>query len=415
MERTLKIYRASAGSGKTFTLALEYMKLLVENPHSYRNILAVTFTNKATGEMKERILGKLYGVANNLKDAKDYLDKMVQQLPHLSKETIIKNAGKALDLILHDYGHFRIQTIDAFFQTVLRSLAKELELNGDMEISLDGDTLLDGAVDSYIRNLDPVPSQIAPILNFIDDKLTAGYDWHVGNDLKDFAKNILSEEYQQRGEKLREDMEKANGALLNEFYNKVSKKRKDVIDTAKNIGNRFFQLAGTYKPNDFYGNKNGDPTKGLWGMFAKLQNGEIIEISNTIQKLATTPEKISSVCAGTDEIAHLITAAIPLHREKNNCALSLKHYHQLGMLNSIAKTLKDENEKDKMSRKKSRRGIRVSNKTLITLICILAAVCLLAICPPDYISNPSISTSRQTGLERIRAHLRCPSYRQSSA
>ena len=346
MERTLKIYRASAGSGKTFTLALEYMKLLVENPHSYRNILAVTFTNKATGEMKERILGKLYGVANNLKDAKDYLDKMVQQLPHLSKETIIKNAGKALDLILHDYGHFRIQTIDAFFQTVLRSLAKELELNGDMEISLDGDTLLEGAVDSYIRNLDPVPSQIAPILNFIDDKLTAGYDWHVGNDLKDFAKNILSEEYQQRGEKLREDMEKANGALLNEFYNKVSKKRKDVIDTAKNIGNRFFQLAGTYKPNDFYGNKNGDPTKGLWGMFAKLQNGEIIEISNTIQKLATTPEKISSVCAGTDEIAHLITAAIPLHREKNNCALSLKHYHQLGMLNSIAKTLKDENEKE---------------------------------------------------------------------
>ena len=59
MESTLKVYRASAGSGKTFTLALEYMKLLVENPYSYRNILAVTFTKKATGEMKERILGKL--------------------------------------------------------------------------------------------------------------------------------------------------------------------------------------------------------------------------------------------------------------------------------------------------------------------------------------------------------------------
>ncbi|MBR5861192.1 MAG: UvrD-helicase domain-containing protein, partial [Bacteroidaceae bacterium] len=62
MEKTLKIYRASAGSGKTFTLALEYMKLLIEDPTVYRRILAVTFTNKATGEMKERILGKLYGI-----------------------------------------------------------------------------------------------------------------------------------------------------------------------------------------------------------------------------------------------------------------------------------------------------------------------------------------------------------------
>ena len=115
MESTLKVYRASAGSGKTFTLALEYMKLLVKNPRSYRNILAVTFTNKATGEMKERILGKLYGVANELESANDYLDKLVEQLPHLSRETIIRNAGEALELILHDYGHFRIQTIDAFF------------------------------------------------------------------------------------------------------------------------------------------------------------------------------------------------------------------------------------------------------------------------------------------------------------
>ena len=127
MEKILKIYRASAGSGKTFTLALEYMKLLAENPRAYRSILAVTFTNKATGEMKERILGKLYGVANELDSAKDYLDKMVEQLPHLSRETIVKNSRLALDNILHDYGHFRIQTIDAFFQTVLRSFAKELD------------------------------------------------------------------------------------------------------------------------------------------------------------------------------------------------------------------------------------------------------------------------------------------------
>ena len=78
MIKTLKVYKASAGSGKTFTLALEYIKLLVQNPYAYRSILAVTFTNKATAEMKERILGKLYGVANLSKSAKDYLEKVKQ-------------------------------------------------------------------------------------------------------------------------------------------------------------------------------------------------------------------------------------------------------------------------------------------------------------------------------------------------
>ena len=341
MESTLKVYRASAGSGKTFTLALEYMKLLVENPYSYRNILAVTFTKKATGEMKERILGKLYGVANELESANDYLEKLVAQLPHLNRETIVANAGKALDLILHDYGHFRIQTIDAFFQSVLRSLAKELDLNGDMEISLDGETLLEDAVDSYIRNLEPEAAQIAPIVDFIEDKLVAGSDWHVSKDLKEFAKNILREEYQQRGEVLRRKIEENNGEILKKFYKQVSEKRKEVIDTAKSIGERFFVIAEGFTEDDFSGKK-----RGIWGFFNKLKNGEVPVVSATNLKLIDNPQKISTVCPDVYEIAELISKAVPLYREKNNCDLSLKHYHQLGMLNSIAKTLKDENEKE---------------------------------------------------------------------
>ena len=343
MENILKIYRASAGSGKTFTLALEYMKLLVRNPQSYRRILAVTFTNKATGEMKERILGKLYGVANKLESANDYLEKLVDQLPDLSRETIVKNAGEALDLILHDYGHFRIQTIDAFFQTVLRSLAKELELNGDMEISLDGDTLLEDAVDSYIRNLDPDPKQIAPIVNFIEDKLLAGNDWHISNDLKDFAKNILKEEYQQRGEELRAEMEKDNGVLLKEFYNKVTKERNRIIQETKELGERFYNIAKSecLEAEDFSGK-----SRGIYGFFIKVMAGEFPSLSVTNKGLIEDPKKISKKCSKNEEIAGLIKSFISLSHEKNNCDLSLKHYHQLGMLNSIARTLKEENEKE---------------------------------------------------------------------
>ena len=76
--KPLTVYKASAGSGKTFTLAVEYIKQLIENPLFYRNILAVTFTNKATEEMKMRILSQLNGLAHGYDDSKDYLEKITK-------------------------------------------------------------------------------------------------------------------------------------------------------------------------------------------------------------------------------------------------------------------------------------------------------------------------------------------------
>ena len=79
MVKPLTVYKASAGSGKTFTLAVEYIKLLIENPTCYRNILAVTFTNKATEEMKMRILSQLYGISKGLSDSKSYTDRILKE------------------------------------------------------------------------------------------------------------------------------------------------------------------------------------------------------------------------------------------------------------------------------------------------------------------------------------------------
>ena len=79
MVKPLVVYKASAGSGKTFTLATEYIKLLVLNPQSYRTILAVTFTNKATEEMKMRIISQLYGISRHLPDSKNYLATIIKK------------------------------------------------------------------------------------------------------------------------------------------------------------------------------------------------------------------------------------------------------------------------------------------------------------------------------------------------
>ena len=124
----LLVYKASAGSGKTFTLAVEYIKLLIFNPRAYRQILAVTFTNKATAEMKERILSQLYGIQIGDKDSEAYLNRIKEETGKTEQE-IREAAGIALSYMLHDYSRFRVETIDSFFQSVMRNLARELELS----------------------------------------------------------------------------------------------------------------------------------------------------------------------------------------------------------------------------------------------------------------------------------------------
>ena len=103
----LLVYKASAGSGKTFTLAVEYIRQLILNPRSYQQILAVTFTNKATAEMKERILSQLYGIWIVDADSDAYL-KRITQLTGMEEKEIRIAAGQALRYMLHDYTRFRV-------------------------------------------------------------------------------------------------------------------------------------------------------------------------------------------------------------------------------------------------------------------------------------------------------------------
>ena len=117
----LKLYRASAGAGKTHTLVISYLALALQNPNNFQHILAVTFTNKATQEMKSRIINALYGLAQGLSSAvADAL--MCQQ--GWQKEDLQKRSQDVLTSLLHRYTHFSVRTIDSFFQTVIRAFAK---------------------------------------------------------------------------------------------------------------------------------------------------------------------------------------------------------------------------------------------------------------------------------------------------
>ena len=172
----LLVYKASAGSGKTFTLAVQYIRQLIEDPYSYRRILAVTFTNKATTEMKERILSQLYGIATSLKSSDGYL-KEIMKTSTKSVDEIRRDANIALKNIVHDYSRFRIETIDSFFQSVMRNLARELELGANMTIELNNGDVLSDAVDSMIEKLDRMSPTLYWLLEYIEERIADDKRW----------------------------------------------------------------------------------------------------------------------------------------------------------------------------------------------------------------------------------------------
>ena len=201
----LLVYKASAGSGKTFTLAVEYIKLLILNPRAYRQILAVTFTNKATAEMKERILTQLYGIWKEDHASDAYLKRIKEDLASspLSDKELRRRAGMALQYMLHDYSRFRVETIDSFFQSVMRNLARELELSPNLNIELNNTDVLSDAVDSMIEKLTPSSPVLAWLLDYINERIADDKRWNVSNEVKSFGRNIFDESYIERGEGLR--------------------------------------------------------------------------------------------------------------------------------------------------------------------------------------------------------------------
>ena len=198
----LLVYKASAGSGKTFTLAVEYIKLLILNPRAYQQILAVTFTNKATAEMKERILSQLHGIRTADKDSEAFLLRIMAETGKSAVE-VRKAAGLALSYMLDDYSRFRVETIDSFFQSVMRNLARELELSPNLNIELNNTEVLSDAVDSMIEKLGPTSPVLAWLLDYIDERIADDKRWNVSDEVKNFGRNIFDEGYIEQGEELR--------------------------------------------------------------------------------------------------------------------------------------------------------------------------------------------------------------------
>ena len=269
--KALTVYKASAGSGKTFTLATEYIRLLVENPNSYRNILAVTFTNKATEEMKQRILSQLYGIWKQLPDSTKYLNR-IAGLTGYDEPTISRRAGEALHLLLHNYSYFRVETIDSFFQSVLRNLARELDLTANLHIGLNDQQIEEKAVDQLIDSLTRQDVMLQWLLSYIMERISEDRSWNIISQVKQFGMTIFRDYYKEHSQALTECLTRKG--FFESYTSQLRQMRKQAQQRMTQYATDFFETleaAGLSIDDLAYGKS------GVASFFLKLQNGQMDE------------------------------------------------------------------------------------------------------------------------------------------
>ena len=353
MVKPLTVYKASAGSGKTFTLATEYIRLVVENPQSYKNILAVTFTNKATEEMKMRILSQLYGIWKRLPDSADYM-KVTCEKTGLPEQVVSERAGMALSNLLHNYNYFRVETIDTFFQGILRNLARELDLTANLRIGLNDTQVEELAVDRLIEDLSSTDLMLQWLLKYIMGNISDDKSWNVIGQIKQFGRTIFHNDYKQISKALNEKM--AEPDFFENYTSRLNDIRTKAQERMKEIAETFFDtLDGEgLTVEDFSYGKNG-----LCSFFLKMRDGLFDEsiVGKRVTDSLNDPEKwckkthprreliVSLADTALGEILRYAIDERPRQWKLYKSAdLTLRHLSQLRLLGSIEQKVRQLND-----------------------------------------------------------------------
>ena len=356
----LSIYNASAGSGKTFALTREYLRMLLRDtqgiddkrlPHS--RILAVTFTKKSTAEMKERILRELYILSTNPQQS-DYINDFCQDTTlNLTQAEIQKRAQRLLVGILQDYTRFSVSTIDGFFQQVIRTFARELGLSATYDLSLDGEEMIQEAVDEIFKRIREEHSDdkelIEWVMDFIQKNIDDDHQWNPSNSIKQFSSQLLKEQLIRR-----------MGDLQHVFADKnfMRKYRSNLVEICQDKEHNVAQLLK--HASDIFAQEEGwqtnvikafkkSPEEWLTGNMGKTFFNVLDNPSSIFVKGKTTTQRqqlllaiyeeqlapiflsLNDLCTGTSAQDYVTAKEI------------LRHLYTLGILQDVAKQIEETN------------------------------------------------------------------------
>ncbi len=339
----LNIYRASAGSGKTYRLTQDYIHLLFdpkrENVH--RRILAVTFTNKATEEMKTRILHELYALASHAKS--DYRKGLMEKF-RFDENQVDEKARSIMIEILHDYSAFQISTIDKFFQQVIRAFAREIGVHGGYNLQVDTDDTLVQSVDNLFMALSDKenPQLLKWLTRFAEDRVEESKNWDTRESITALGREIFKESYQFKAEETNRKLH--DREFLDEFRSKLRQIKEIYTNALKENAGK--ALAVMQK----YGLEHSDFSRSSTKVFDEILNGRL-DITKTIAAMAEeeskcytqkAPANIKNAIASAyhdglqQALQHLVQLTEQDVVRYNSADIVLKHINTLGILSDLA-------------------------------------------------------------------------------
>jgi|WetSurMetagenome_2_1015567.scaffolds.fasta_scaffold00001_130 ATP-dependent helicase/nuclease subunit A len=279
-------YSASAGSGKTFSLTAIYLSKIFREKESYKKILAVTFTNKATAEMKSRILEQLHLLSSQSKS--EYLKGLINDTG-LTESEIRSGAGELLNTILHDFSRFSVFTIDAFFQKILRAFARESGLHSGYNVEIDHNKILLAAIDEMIAS-SADDEELKDWLNaFVNSRLDDEKSWDPEKEIIKLAAEIFKERFRILSSGERERLE--DKKFLLEYIDKIRSVKDGFEITLSDVGSKCLSLYDEFGLTDdmFFQKARGVP-----GYIRNLARGSIIEPNTYVKAILSDPPKWSS-------------------------------------------------------------------------------------------------------------------------
>ena len=238
IQKNFHIYKSSAGSGKTYTLVKEFLKIVLKTEETtrYRNILAITFTNKAANEMKERVIEnlKLLSEVIETKDGKKILEDYTKDF-NLEPKIIKHRAEKVLVSVLHNYSDLKISTIDKFTHKIIRAFSKDLNIPPDFEIELDSNNILVTAIDLLISKAGEDKNTSSILLDFMDKQIEEDKSWNLEQNLVKFAKELTKEENQVYFNQIKGISFEEFKTIKKDIQSKTNNYKKTIIDNAKKV------------------------------------------------------------------------------------------------------------------------------------------------------------------------------------
>ena len=341
---TLTIYSASAGSGKTFKLAGIYLAHLFRSKYNYRKILAVTFTNKATAEMKNRILDQLNFIASGGKS--DYLPGLLKETGK-SEETLRKEAKEILFAILHDYSRFSVCTIDAFFQKVIRSFARETGLHSGYNVELDHTLILSSAVDEMIASSADDPELEGWLNTYVMANLDEEKSWNLKRAILKLSEELFREKFMILSAD--EVSHLSDKEYLLGYVDKLKSVKQAYETDLEGLGKEALRIFGDFGLNDdmFYYKSSGIP-----GFIRNLAQGKAIEPNSYVSKVESdtpkwssgkmNPQLQSALDGGFEKIIRSILGYIDKNSIRYKSSITiLSNIYALGILSDVLRKVHD--------------------------------------------------------------------------